>query len=369
MTDPIDVNASTPKRGSLFPLVFTLSVLLSLAVGFIGGYFTYYFQLRSGLKSIPFSPADFSSFQSSDLGTSYNYKSPHVEVLYYNPGNDFIWTKSYSEISEGAGAITGRFMFNDKPPAKLDFALIFANGRKTKTVSVNSDGTFSIPIEKGKYFFNGIVIYDGPDNIDGLILVNKLSVDRTNQSLLNSKNNEEILEKYESLAKKIGPEEAAASMLDAFQTVFEKGNQFELNVGETPVEFAPFHFRDPIRVLSPTSHDALELDKIKFIWKPFPLAASYTLEITEVTKKGTSTHFSNTITVSGIKENTLTLEAFYFLQQANAALPFNPDCNIEPRQLQANKLYCYAVYAFNEGGEILSGTSVRTTDGAQFMTR
>jgi hypothetical protein len=327
-------------------IVFILSIICALLIGYIGGYFTYYYQLKSSLISQSWIPDEFLPAPDlEDHQSSMDSIVPEVDVLFFNPGNEKIWSRNYSEIPAGDGLIKGSIFINDKPAQGIEVALIIAHGRKTMTVKTDEDGNYSVPIKKGNYFLNGIAVYGGKEKLADKIFVNKISKFDCSMKMDETPENEELIKTFDELSEKYGLEEAAKRMSEHFQTTTKKRDEFEFDVGDKPFVFTAFHYRSPIRILAPSSHSKIKSESLKFVWEPYPGAHSYTIEISQIIKKGSSTHYDSVLSKDGINQNF-----------------FSPDTN----SFEKNMLYGFRVYAYNDRNEVISATSEFMADYAEF---
>lgn len=342
------------ENAKLRKIVYLLSVACSLLIGFIAGYFTYYYQIQASLimhqaSSTEFFPSE--SFNNDNFFVE--SASPRMDILFYNPGNEELWGR-LSEISTGEGKIKGSIFINDKPADGIEVALVLAHGKKTKSVTVDVDGNFVIPIPKGKYFLNGVAIYKGKEKLDGKIFVNSISSGDCTGGISEGEKDRDVINEFDKLSAQFGPEEAARKMADNLSASVGNGGQFEFKVGKETFVFSPFHYRDPIKVLAPSNHAQVNISDLVFIWEPYPNASSYTIEIVSIEREGTITSYHPIISKSGITENRIDYARLIAAQNEGSSLMSRRP---EKKQIEINHDYGYKIIAYNNKQEIISSTN------------
>ena len=276
--------------------VLVLSVTCAFLVGIIGGYLGANMMLFWRFASFPIR-----SVVSND-SNEYEH-STRKDILFYNPGNDNLWNTNYKQIPAGKGEIIGKVFIDGKPAKDLDFALILANGRKTQKSTVDQDGKYKISIPMGKYFLNGILIYNKSQEINDKFLINKISKEEGMSILIENTNNRSIQDDYLKLEKEFGSEEAAKKLLKSFVASTPFRDKFPFEIGDTPFIFPDFQYRSPITVLSPANNAKIPIDELRFIWAPIETASYYKATVTEIERKGTTTSYRNALTLSNIRNN------------------------------------------------------------------
>jgi hypothetical protein len=277
---------------------------------------------------------------------------PRVDLVYDEPDGDAVWNDTYPEIARGDGAIKGKVLSNDLPAAGLSVALILAPGRKTVTVPVGADGGFTIPIAKGEYNFNALAVYQGADRLDEQLLLNGLNEAEGGQA---GSDPAAVSARFDELSKQYGPQEAARRLAAEEKAGGGEaaGEQFPFTVGDQPYEFPPFQYRDLVETVSPAEDSEAALAGLKFIWSPYPSAASYALAISEFLGDGDSTSLSPVLSREGIKENFIDYQALLAAPKPKAK---DDDEAAPAGRLEPGKRYAYTVFAFDDKGKLLSAS-------------
>lgn len=337
------------KRASL--IIFILSMICILLIGLILGFLSYPFLVRKILRNIwtPIHPY----YTRDDTTTDYGYVARR-DILYHKPGSESIWSYKYEEIPVGNGKIKGSIFINDEPAKGLNIALIIAPGKKTKTVTVDSNGNYTIPIAQGTYHFNGVVIYNGKDEIDNKIFVNKITQGIQRLSLKPLTETDSIIKELDKLIEKYGEKKALEEMAKRLPNTFQ--NKFQFTVKDEPFTFSPFHYRDPVRIIVPSDGSSIPLEELKFVWLPYPGAHSYTIEITHIIKKGTTTSYYPVALCNDIKETNVEFEELY--NQLKVKSKFENDYIYSTsKKLKKNNMYGFRVFAFGENNEVISASN------------
>lgn len=302
----------------------------------------------------------------SITGSSYKYEPmERKDIVYYRPGNDDLWRDNYKQIPEGNGSIVGKIFINDNPAKDLEFSLILASGQKTKKTKVNIEGDYNISLPKGKYYFNGIVIYNKGQDINDKFLINKISKEEGLSLLLESTNNELIQNEFSKLEKELGAKEAAKLLLKSLVNSPPFRDKFPFEIGDTPFKFPDFHYRNPITILSPANNSKLHLDSLKFIWEPVETASYYKVSITNIEKKGTTTSYHNVFSLNNIANNYISYaELFNKIRNSEK----NEECE-DVKPLKPKKIYGLRVLAFNADNQIITASSTSSTELVVFTVK
>lgn len=335
--------------------VLVLSVICAFLFGIIGGYLISNVMLFWKFNSIPVN-----SMVSND---SYGYeRTARRDIVFYNPGNDDLWNENYKQIPEGDGEIIGKVFINDKPAHDLEFSLILANGRKTENATVDKEGVYKISIPVGKYFFNGILIYNKSQEINDKFLINKISKEEGMSILVQNINTKSIQDEYTKLEKEIGAEEAARKILKNFVSSTPFRDKFPFEVGESPFAFPEIHYRSPIIVLSPASNAKIPLANLKFIWEPVERALYYKATVTKIERKGTTTSYRNVLTLGNIDRNQIEYTELIARLRKDE---LKNDCD-QIEDLEENELYGFRVVAYSPENQIISASSDSSTELSVF---
>ena len=232
--------------------VLALSVACALFVGIIGGYLGANMMLFWRFSSVPM----------GGVVSNNSYKYEHntrKDILFYNPGNDNLWDTNYKQIPAGKGEIIGKVFIDDKPAQDLELSLIIADGRKTLKTTVDQEGKYKINMPIGKYFLNGVLIYNKSQEINDKFLINKISKDEGMSILIENTNNRSVQDDYLKLEKEFGPEEAAKKLLKSFVASTPFRDKYPFEIGDSPFIFPDFQYRSPIIVLSPANNTKIIL--------------------------------------------------------------------------------------------------------------
>ena len=284
------------------------------------------------------------------------------DIVFYNPGNDDLWNENYKQIPAGDGEIIGKVFIDDKPAQDLEFSLILANGRKTIKTTVYQGGNYKISVPAGKYFFNGILIYNKSQEINDKFLINQISKEEGMSILIENVNNRSIQDEYSQLEKEIGPEEAAKKLLKSLVANTPFHDKFPFEIGESPFVFPEIHYRSPITVLSPVNNPKIPLGSLKFIWEPIEKASYYKVTVTKIERKGTTTSYRNVLTLSNINANQIEYTDLIAKLKKEEV---KDDCD-QIEDLQENELYGFRVVAYSPENQIITASSDRSTELSVF---
>lgn len=335
--------------------VLVLSVICALLVGIIGGYLGANMMLFWRFSSIPMR-----GVVSSD-SNEYEH-SARKDILFYNPGNDNLWNTNYKQIPVGKGEIIGKVFIDDEPARNLEFSLILANGRKSQKTTVDQKGKYKISIPIGKYFLNGILIYNKSQEINDKFLINKISKEEGMSILLENTNNRSIQNDYLKLEKEFGPEEAAKKLLNGFVASTPFRDKFPFEIGGSPFIFPDFQYRSPITVISPANNAKISIDNLIFIWEPVEKASYYRATVTRIERKGTTTSYRNALSLSNIENNQIKYTELFQRLNENKD---KDDCD-QIENLKENELYGFRVIAYNMENQIITASSDSSTELSVF---
>lgn len=331
--------------------ILVLSVSCALLIGFIIGYFTSNFMMYRNIVSFDQSPS-FSSIPHERKADQ------RKDIVYYNPGNDELWKDSYKEIPEGNGLIKGQIFIDDKPAIGLEISFILATGQNTQKSVVDKNGFYEIHIPKGKYYFNGLIIHNKNDLLNDKFLINRIALEEGISMTLSDGKNQNIQNEYSELEKKYGAKKAAEELLKNRMASSAFKDRFPFEVGDKQLDFPVFHYRDPIKMLSPVENSTVNLADLKFIWPPIENAAYYKLHISRIDKKGTTTSYYPVISHDNIKGNQITYsEILKYRPTAESKNECNTLESLEPR-----KIYGIKIIAFNQNNQIITASSLNTTE-------
>ncbi len=331
--------------------VLVLSVICAFLVGIIGGYFGANIMLFWRFSSIPVR-----SVVSND---SIEYEnSSRKDILFYKPGNDNLWNTNYKQIPDGKGEIIGKVFIDDKPAQDLEFSLILADGRKTQKAKVDHTGKYKISIPIGKYFLNGILIYNQSQKVNDKFLINKISKEEGMSILIENTDKRSIQDDYLKLEKELGPEEAAKKILKSFVASSPFRDKFPFEITDSPFIFPDFQYRSPIAVLSPANNEKISIDNLRFIWKPVEKASYYKATVTRIERKGTTTSYRNALSLSNIESNQIKYTDLFERLNENKG---RDECD-QIEDLVGNELYGFRVIAYNKDNQIITASSDSSTE-------
>jgi hypothetical protein len=275
------------------------------------------------------------------------------DIVFYNPGNDDLWKERYNQIPAGNGEIDGKVFIDDEPAKNLEFSLLLANGRKTLKTKVGPDGKYKISLPAGKYFFNGILIFNKSSVINDKFLINAISKEEGLSILMDHANNKSIQAEYLKLEKQLGPEGAAKKLLKNFAVSTPFNDKFPFEIGDKPFAFPDLYYRSPIIVLLPANNAKVALKNLMFIWQPVPKASYYKATITQIERKGTTTSYRNALTLSHIETNQI---KYGDLLEKAAKENAGDECD-RIEDLKENELYGFRVVAYNVENQIVTASS------------
>jgi hypothetical protein len=167
------------------------------------------------------------------------------------------------------------------------------------------------------------------------------------------------------LEKQYGAKKAAEVLLKnrIASSTFKDRSPFE--VGDKPLDFLIFHYRDPIRILSPAENSTSHLDDLKFIWTPIENAAYYKLHISRIDKKGTTTSYYPVVAHDNINGNQMSYKELIKLR--STAKPRDECDTLET--LEPRKIYGFKIIAYNQNNRIITASSVGTTELSLFSIK
>ncbi len=338
--------------------VLALSIICALLCGFILGYFTSNFLIMKNLLSFPSSPV------TTCVPEKYD-PNARKDIIYFSPGNEDLWKDSYKQISEGEGLINGKIFIDDKPAIGLEFSLILASGQKTQKSTVKEDGSYVINIPRGKYYLNGLLIYNNGVAIGDKFLINRISIEEGMSLILSDINNKALQDEYSKLEKRLGAKEAAEKLFKNLTSSSPFRDRFPFEVGDRALEFPDFHYRDPLRLILPAANSTVTLDGLKFIWQPIAHAAYYKLHVSNIEKEGTTTSYHPAISHNFIKENQISYRELL----TSADKPkLKEKCRIL-KNLEPRKFYGYRVVAYDNNNQIITASGIGTTDLSIFSVK
>ena len=335
--------------------VFVLSVTCAFLVGILGGYLGANMMLFWRFASIPMRSVASNDSNEYEHGT-------RKDILFYNPGNDSLWNTNYKQIPAGKGEIIGKVFIDDKPAQDLEFALILADGRKTQKAAVDQEGKYKISIPIGKYFLNGILIYNKSQAINDKFLINKISKEEGMSILTENTNKKSIQDDYLKLEKEFGPEKAAKKLLKTIVASAPFRDKFPFEIGDSPFIFPYFHYRSPITIISPSNNAKISINNFRFIWEPVEKASYYKATVTKIERKGTTTSYRNALTLSNIENNQIKYSELFKRLNENIS---KTDCD-QIEDLKENELYGFRVIAYNIENQIITASSDSSTELSVF---
>lgn len=339
------------KNRKFSTAILVLSVSCAFLIGFIIGHFTSDLMMFRNIVSSYQSP----TFTSIPLERKADQRK---DIIYYNPGNDELWKDSYKEIPEGNGLIKGQVFIDDKPAIGLEISFILASGQKTQKSTVDKNGFYEIHIPKGKYYLNGLLIHNKGDLVNDKFLINRIALEEGLSMILNDSKNQNIQNEYSELEKKYGAKKAAEELLKNRMPSSSFKDRFPFEVGDKPLDFPVFHYRDPIKILSPVENSTINLADLKFIWAPIENAAYYKLHISRIDKKGTTTSYYPVISHDNIIRNQI---SYNELLTSRPTAESKNECKtletLEPR-----KIYGIKIIAYNQNNQIITASSLSTME-------
>jgi hypothetical protein len=283
-----------------------------------------------------------------------------LDVLFYEPGNDRIW-QSREDIPSGGGRLQGRVLIDGKPASGLKLALILATGRRTSTVETDKAGAYSIPIPKGDYHLNGVVIFNDREQLEGRLLVNRLASEQAMEADLGGLKSEVATREFQALSAKLGPEEAGRKLAERFAAQSATGRSFPFKVGDQPFTLADLRYQAPVKILAPVRGETLPLAKVALIWEPYAGAASYKVEVFGIEEKGNSTSYQKVLGRGDLRSNSVGLSELQNLQSDCAECPKKPLDQFTALGLR--------VIALDAKGQVLSASSDETSEGIRFKVK
>lgn len=334
--------------------ITVLMILCSFLVGVVCGFLVY---------------PIYNSYIAWQRYKAYSYESTDEEqlprttvvrkdVLFYKPGDEYVWGP-YNEIPEGDGLIKGHFFVDDKPGTNMGIELIIASGRKTKRTTVKGDGSYEIPIEKGEYFLNGIIISDKTGIIDTKIFANKVAKEE-GVFAVTPMNNDLMVAEFQELEAKYGPEEASRKVAQKLQDVMTLQERYRFEVTDQGAVLPDFNYRKPIKIILPSYNSIVTLDNLRFVWEAVAGADSYGLRIAHVKQRGTGFSSMSVLTCDGIRNNVITYDnALLNSRESTFGHGFD-------RQLNSGETYGLKIIAFDKENSVISASSAEIGMGSIF---
>jgi len=282
------------------------------------------------------------------------------DILFYEPGSDYVWSDQYEEISKGDNIIKGKVYIDDEPAEGLEIALIIASGRQTPRATVNSQGDFSISVPEGEYYLNGIIIYNLSDRIQDKIFINKIAKDEQGYFDHPIQSSDEIMKIFQELSDKYGSEEASKRITDQLQDVVVSRDQFKFVVTDKGYTLPDFHYRKPVKIISPLHVSSVSLEKLQFIWEAVPNAHTYKISVEHIVKKGSTTSYYPVLTCDNIEKNFIKYDDALQKTKEQDYLwgGVNP--------LEPNNLYGWRIVAIDNKGKIITSSDEDISDLSMF---
>ena len=339
-------------------IIVVLLIICSFLLGAVFGFLVYpiynNYILKQRFKAC--------SFKSTDTDKIPETTAVRKDILFYKPGGDELWGP-YTEIPEGEGIIRGHLFVDDKPGINMGVELIIANGQKTKRVTVDDKGSFRIPIKKGEYYLNGLIVSYKTGVLDTEIFVNKIAQDETGIFGHEAVNNDQVMAEYKKLEAKYGSVTASQKLAEKMQDVMALREQYRLEVTEKGVDLPDFIYRKPIKIISPGYNSTVTLDNLRFVWESITGAESYGLRIAHVIRVSNGFTATSLLTCNNIRSNFLSYEDA-LLNDLEREYPGGED-----RRLLSGKTYDLRIIAFDKDGNVITASSADMGIGNNFFVK
>ena len=301
--------------------VYFLSVVCALLIGFIAGHFLAEHRATEYTTDLD-KELDSRKHQFEPGGIS-GENTVRDDILYFGPDSEKIWQGNFTQISKGNTQIRGRVLLNGKPMDGLRLALLFAPGRKTEPVTTNANGEYEISLPEDQYTLFAIFFYNQEHELANKICVNRLGL-----------------------------------MHKDLSWIFGATEFNQRTNKQTPVFVPDINYRDPVQIVSPVWASHEKLDRLRFSWAPYPGAASYMVEISSVTKQGSSTTYTPAIT-SQVQEHSVDYAELLSAVQQKRFLAIEG-------HMEEKKTYTIRVTALDVNGEIISASDEFVNTGILF---
>jgi hypothetical protein len=295
------------------------------------------------------------SSEMEEESSSHSFPEREIEKTVYYQEGEYIWDGPHT-LLEGGGeaAITGRLIISGKPAEGVEVSLFLTGKKRTQSALTNSEGRFEIPIQPGKYFYIGYALSGSgvPDR-------NMVAVDKNLTPYMGRKTGspqgdcDEVMDRFQELESKYGPEQAAEMIAEEFETDLENPftEKYPLKVGPRESASIPdIIFNDPIRIVTPLNNTRVSMDRLSFAWIPFDGADSYLVKVCNIQKKGRSTHYTP-VCEGTAYDNSLTAEEL----ECESARFLGDDDRVDG--LVSGERYGLKVYAFDREGKLLTASS------------
>jgi len=201
---------------------------------------------------------------------------------------------------------------------------------------------------------NGLIVHNMLDAINDKFLINKIALEEGMLAGFSDGENEMLQDAYLELEEKFGAEEAARRLLETVSPSSPFRDRFPFVVGNDPVVLPDFHYRDPLRLISPAMNARVLPDDLKFIWQPVENAEYYKLDVSRIEKKGTTTAYHPVISHDFIEGNQI---AYQEILRSNDTRGAEEECSIS-RTLRPKETYGYRVVAYDGRRRIITASSM-----------
>lgn len=299
--------SSHPPIGKIGILGGTLAALLSMAAllwtGSMGVSYISFDKLSKHNVSSESAPGQKRTSRFSR--SSFFYKTVHY-------GGKWVDSSQLDNLPKGEFYISGRISYNDTPAKDVRLIAVFNNRYRSKEITTNSNGVFSIPVPKGEWILNRIKLEEWPNQPDDISL-----------SVFGGQDKPLTEERYDS-----GPSFRANGLL--------------LQATATPklMEELKIVIRPNIQLLWPKSlGQTANLQQDKISWQGIPEATKYQLQLHRMERDGSSTSYFPTAWINTDRTE-IPLNNF-------STISDDPDNKTE---------YLVRVYAFDHNEKLLTSS-------------
>ncbi len=259
--------ASRPPIGKIGILGGTLASLLSMAaVIWIG---------TMGLGYISFANLSEGSITTKSKSDSKRYRSRFSPSSYFNKtvryGGKWVDSSLLEDLPKGEFYISGKISYNDTPAKGVHLVAVFNDRYRSKEITTNQDGVFSIPVPQGEWMLNRIDLEKWPDRPDDISLSVMGGVDKP----------------------------LSENSYDSGPSFRSQGLPLQAKKAPAPTPELELVIRPNIQLLWPKREGQIaNLTQNKISWKRITGASTYQLQLHRMERDGTATIYSPTAWVN-----------------------------------------------------------------------
>jgi hypothetical protein len=345
---------SDDKNKKVSVVVFALGIICAFLIGLIIGFIANLFLFNTGCFISHY------EHLSPSIGHEFSDHFIRRDILFHEPGNNELWNDNYLTIPTGKGSIETSVFIDDKPAKDLKLCLLLASGRATEPAVVDSEGKAHFHLPSGKYFLNGILLFNMSEEVNDKIFVNRIAYSQKGNFALANLNGDSVNRLYEDLQKRYGKDKAADSLAERLIVYGGFEDRFPFEVAEKTYRLPALHYRTPVALVLPACGTSISLEALKFVWKPYPNATSYNIRIQHIKQNGTSTFYTPLAQIVGWGDVAISTKEI----EKCAMKDFNENCRKKFVGFQAGQYYSVNIIALSNRDGVLSASQEGDMDQA-----